>query len=173
MIEIETLQRVLGMDPNYLHVFRPDEIQVFNKGIFPRRVNGELELFSDCPIRNKEVQLGPEEYIRQLYTRRLLETYKYPKDRLKFEYPISSDQEIKRADIVVLSSDPQEPPHIIVEIKKSGLLKGKVQLRIRFHFSFPKKDCENALRTLSWGIPCVLQLFLHARFMRSVVYYVL
>ena len=129
MIEIETFQRVLGMDPIHLHVFRPDEIQVFNKGIFPRRVKGELELFIDCPIRNKEVQLGPEEYIRQLYTRRLLETYKYPKDRLKFEYPISSDQETKRADIVVLSSDLQETPHIIVEIKKSGPLEGKAYLR--------------------------------------------
>lgn len=120
MIQTDTLQRVLGMDPIHLHVFRPDEIQIFNKGIFPRRVNGELVLFIDCPIRKKEVQLDLEEYIRQLYTRRLLEAYKYPKDRLKFEYPISSDQETKRADIVVLGSDPQETPYIIVEIKKYG-----------------------------------------------------
>ncbi|RKU22816.1 SAM-dependent methyltransferase [Candidatus Poribacteria bacterium] len=129
MIQTDTLQRVLGMDPVDLHVFRRDEIQVFNKGIFPRRVNGELGLFIDCPIRKKEVQLDPEEYIRQLYARRLLKVYKYPKDRLKFEYPIRSDQETKRADIVVLGSDPQETPYIIVEIKKSWLLAGKAQLR--------------------------------------------
>ena len=129
MIQMETLQRVLGMDPGHLDVFRPDEIETVNKGIFPRKVNGELRLFVDCPIRKKAVQLSPEEYIRQLYVRRLLESYKYPKDRLRFEYPISFGQETQRADIVVLGSDPHASPHIIVELKKSGLLADKAQLR--------------------------------------------
>ena len=129
MIQTETLQKVLGMDPVDLHVFRPDEIETVNKGIFSRKVNDELGIFIDCPIRKKAVQLGSEEYIRQLYVRRLLESYKYPKDRLRFEYPIRCDQETQRADIVVLGSDPQETPYIIVEIKASRLLEGKAQLR--------------------------------------------
>lgn len=129
MIQTDTLQRMLGMDPVHLHVFRRDEIQVFNKDIFPRRVNGELGLFIDCPIRKKEVQLDPEEYIRQLYARRLLDAYKYPKDRLRFEYPIRFGQETQCADIVILGSDLHASPHIIVELKKSGLLEGKAQLR--------------------------------------------
>ena len=129
MIQTDTFQKILGMDPVQLQAFRPDEIQVLNKRISTRKVNGKTGLFIACPIRNKEIQLEREEYIRQLYGRRLLEEYKYPKDRLKFEYSISLGQETKRADIVILDKDQPNTPYIIVEVKKSRLLEGKTQLR--------------------------------------------
>ena len=129
MIQTDTFQKMLGVDPVQLQAFRPDEIQVLNKRISTRKVNGKTGLFIACPIRNKEVQLEREEYIRQLYARRLLEEYEYPKDRLKFEYSISLGQETKRADIVILDKDQQNTPYIIVEVKKSWLLEGKAQLR--------------------------------------------
>ena len=129
MIQTDAFQKMLGVDPIQLQAFRPDEIQVLNKRISTRKVNGKTGLFIACPIRNKEVQLEREEYMRQLYGRRLLEEYKYPKDRLKFEYSISFGQETRRADIVVLDKDQQDTPYIIVEVKKPGLLAGKAQLR--------------------------------------------
>lgn len=129
MIQIDTFQKMLGVDPVELQAFRPDEIQLVNKGISTRKVNGKTGLFIACPIRDKEIQLEREEYIRQLYGRRLLEEYEYPKDRLKFEYPISLGQETRRADIVVLDKDQQDTPYIIVEVKKAWLLAGKTQLR--------------------------------------------
>ena len=129
MIQTDTFQKMLGVDPTQLQVFRPDEIQVLNKRISTRKVNGKTSLFIACPIRNKEIQLEREEYIRQLYGRKLLEEYKYPKDRLKFEYSISLGEETKRADIVILDKDQQNTPYIIVEVKKSWLLEGKAQLR--------------------------------------------
>jgi type I restriction enzyme M protein len=129
MIQTDTFQKILGMDPVQLQAFRPDEIQVLNKRISTRKVNGKTGLFIACPIRNKEIQLEREEYIRQLYAKRLLEEYEYPKDRLKFEYSISLGQETKRADIVILDKDQPNTPYIIVEVKKSWLLEGKAQLR--------------------------------------------
>ena len=129
MIQTDTFQKMLGVDPSQLQAFRSDEIQVLNKRISTRKVNGKTSLFIACPIRNKEIQLEREEYIRQLYGRRLLEEYKYPKDRLKFEYSISRGQETRRADIVVLDKDKQDTPYIIVEVKKTWLLEGKAQLR--------------------------------------------
>ena len=129
MIQTGTFQKILGVDPVQFQAFRPDEIQVLNEKISTRKVNGKTGLFIACPVRNKEVQLEREEYIRQLYVRRLLEEYEYPKDRLKFEYSISLGQETKRADIVILDKDQVNTPYIIVEVKKSWLLEGKSQLR--------------------------------------------
>ena len=129
MIQTDTFQKILGVNPVQLQAFRPDEIQVFNKRISTQKVNGKTGLFIACPIRNKEVQLEREEYIRQLYVRRLLEEYEYPKDRLKFEYSINLGEETKRADIVILDKDQPNIPYIIVEVKKSWLLEGKAQLR--------------------------------------------
>ncbi len=129
MIQMDTFQKILGVDPVQLQAFSPDEIQVLNKRISTGEVNGKTGLFIACPIRNKEIQLEREEYIRQLYARRLLEEYEYPKDRLKFEYSISLGQETKRADIVILDKDQPNIPYIIVEVKKSWLLEGKAQLR--------------------------------------------
>ena len=41
----------------------------------------------ECIIRGKEIKLTPEEIVRQLYTAKLINDYRYPKERIAFEYP--------------------------------------------------------------------------------------
>ncbi len=82
-----------------------------------------------CIIRNNEVQLKPEELIRQLYATRLLNRYHYSPDRVRCEHPVNFGRERKRADIVILDKDRPDTPYIIIEVKKPKLQDGKEQLR--------------------------------------------
>ena len=82
-----------------------------------------------CIIRDKDVQLKPEEAVRQLYTTKLINGYGYPKNRIRFEHPIRFGREIKSADIVVFDKDRPTVEYIIVEVKKPKLKDGKEQLR--------------------------------------------
>lgn len=82
-----------------------------------------------CIIREKEVQLKPEEVVRQLYTVKLINDYGYPKKRIRFEHPVHFGREIKSADIVVFDKDRPTVEYIIVEVKKPKLKDGKEQLK--------------------------------------------
>jgi type I restriction enzyme M protein len=85
--------------------------------------------YVDCIIRDKEVQLKPEEIVRQLYTLKLINVYGYPKKRIRFEHPVQFGRETKSADIVVFDKDRPTVEYIIVEVKKPKLKEGKEQLR--------------------------------------------
>jgi type I restriction enzyme M protein len=85
--------------------------------------------YVDCIIREKEVQLKPEEVVRQLYTVKLINEYGYPKKRIRFEHPVQFGRETKLADIVVFDKDRPTVEYIIVEVKKPKLKEGKEQLR--------------------------------------------
>lgn len=85
--------------------------------------------YVDCIIRGKEVQLKPEEVVRQLYTVKLINDYGYPKKRIRFEHPIQFGRETKSADIVVFDKDMPTVEYIIVEVKKPKLKDGKEQLK--------------------------------------------
>lgn len=85
--------------------------------------------YIDCMIREKEVQLKPEEVVRQLYTLRLVNDYGYPKRRIRFEHPVQFGRETKSADIVVFDKDRPTVEYIIVEVKKPKLKDGKEQLK--------------------------------------------
>jgi len=85
--------------------------------------------YVDCVIRDKEVQLKPEEVVRQLYTVKLINEYGYPKKRIRFEHPVQFGRETKLADIVVFDKDRPTVEYIIVEVKKPKLKEGKEQLR--------------------------------------------
>ena len=87
------------------------------------------KLYVDCIIRDKEVQLKPEEIVRQLYTLKLINIYGYPKKRIRFEHPVQFGRETKLADIVVFDKDRPTVEYIIVEVKKPKLKDGKEQLR--------------------------------------------
>jgi hypothetical protein len=82
-----------------------------------------------CIIREKEVQLKPEEVVRQLYTVKLINDYGYPKKRIRFEHPVQFGRETKLADIVVFDKDRPTVEYIIVEVKKPKLKDGKEQLK--------------------------------------------
>ena len=120
-----TLSDILK-DTNYhLSIFDESDINSIEEAIIEK--NGRP--YIKCIIRGKEVQLKPEEIVRQLYTKKLIEQYGYPKKRITFEYPVSFGREKKKADIVVFDKDRPDTPYIIVELKKPKLKDGKNQLR--------------------------------------------
>jgi type I restriction enzyme M protein len=67
--------------------------------------------------------------VRQLYTTKLINSYGYPKNRIRFEHPIRFGRETKSADIVVFDKDRPTVEYIIVEVKKPKLKDGKEQLK--------------------------------------------
>ncbi|MDQ6987214.1 MAG: N-6 DNA methylase [Mariprofundaceae bacterium] len=117
-------------DSNYhLDLFSDDEINALREHAFSKVVRGKEAVFVKCVVRNKDIQLKPEEIVRQLYATRLIEQYAYPKKRLCFEYKVTFGREKKSADIVVFDKDRSDTPYIIVELKKPKLKDGKDQLR--------------------------------------------
>jgi len=113
-------------DSNYkLSQFTEAEIIQLEKTITLKTVkNGEVP-YTICLVRQKEIKLTPEEVIRQLYLRVLIERLKYPVSRVQVEYTVTFGKEKKRADIAVMDKDRLDTPYIIVELKKPKLKDGK------------------------------------------------
>lgn len=82
-----------------------------------------------CLVRNKDIQLKPEEAIRQLYLRVLNQRYSYPFSRMQVEYSVSFGRQKKKADLVIFDGDRPDVPYIIFEFKKPKLKDGKDQLK--------------------------------------------
>ena len=129
MTQPNIIQTILK-DSNYsLELFTDAEVQALREEIFTKTVRGKEAPYVNCPIRGREIQLKPEEVVRQLYAARLLNQYHYSEERMKFEYVVNFGRERKRADIVILDKDRPDTPYIVVEVKKPKLLDGKSQLR--------------------------------------------
>ena len=123
------LQEILK-DSNYkLSQFETQTITELENKIFIKEVRGKEQPFVKCLVREKEIQLKPEEAIRQLYLLVLHQKYEYPLERMQVEYPVSFGRETKRADIVIFDKDRPTDPYIIVEVKKPKLKDGKEQLK--------------------------------------------
>lgn len=117
-------------DSNYaLTLFDPSEILALKECVVFREVRGIQKPYVICLIRGKEILLKPEEVIRQLYLSKLINQYKYPKNRIAVEHPVSFGRETKSADIVIFDKDRPTVEYIIVELKKPKLQDGKSQLR--------------------------------------------
>lgn len=129
MTQSDIIQTILKDSNYHLNHFTDDEVQTLREKIFVKTVRGKESPHIKCKIRNKDIQLKPEELIRQLYASRLLNQYRYPKERVRFEHLINFGRERKRADIVILDKDREDTPYIIVEVKKPKLQDGKDQLR--------------------------------------------
>lgn len=125
MTEEITLDHILKDSNYHLSLFKSEDIKSLESSIIEKKGKPYVK----CIIREKEVQLKPEEIVRQLYTKRLIEDYGYPKRRIAFEYPVSFGREKKKADIVVFDKDRPDTPYIIIELKKPKLKDGKNQLR--------------------------------------------
>lgn len=97
-------------------------------------MRGKQTPYATCLIRQKEVQLKPEERTRQLWLARLINTLGYAPSRIQVEYPITFGRDSsKRADIVVFDADRPTVPYIIVEVKQAKYKDGKEQLRSYAH----------------------------------------
>lgn len=117
-------------DSNYhLSLFSKEEIDALRAKIIIKETKGKKTPHVTCIVRDKDIQLKPEEIVRQLYAARLLDQYEYPKKRITFEYSVTFGREKKSADIVIFDKDRPDTPYIIVELKKPKLKDGKDQLR--------------------------------------------
>ena len=125
----DIIQSVLKDSRYDLGLFAKDEVDALRGKVFIKPARGKDTAFVTCIVRNKAIQLRPEEIVRQLYAKRLIEQYGYPKKRLVFEYPVSFGREKKNADIVVLDKDRPDTAYVVVELKKPKLKDGKNQLR--------------------------------------------
>lgn len=129
MTKPDILQSILK-DSNFnLSLFSLEEIAALREKVLTKTSRGKETAFVNCVVRDKEIQLKPEEIVRQLYAARLIEQYGYPKKRLAFEYSVSFGREKKSADIVIFDKDRTDTAYIIVELKKPKLIEGKNQLR--------------------------------------------
>ncbi len=129
MKQTDIFQSILK-DNNYnLWLFSDEEIEALRQKIFTNKVRGKETSFINCVVRGKDIQLKPEEVVRQLYATKLIEQYGYPKNRLAFEYSVTFGREKKSADIVIFDKDQTDAAYIVVELKKPKLKDGKNQLR--------------------------------------------
>jgi len=91
------------------------------------------KIFKDI-LSREPIKWTPEEEVRQLFIKKLIKEYKYPKSHIKKEVSIKSGQTEtkKKADIVVFHNDknfrPEENAYIIVECKKKDRKDGLDQL---------------------------------------------
>ena len=129
MTQPDIIQSILKDSNYHLDLFLPDEIASLRKKVSIKTTRSKETAFVTCIVRDKEIQLKPEEIVRQLYVARLIKEYGYPKKRLAFEYPVNFGREKKSADIVIFDKDRPDAAFIIVELKKPKLKDGKNQLR--------------------------------------------
>ena len=125
----DIIQEILKDGNYHLSLFKKSEIDALRNNISTKTAKGKKIPTIKCIIRGKEVQLKPEEIVRQIYAARLIKHYNYPKKRLAFEYPVTFGREKKSADIVILDNDRPNTAYIIIELKKPKLKDGKEQLR--------------------------------------------
>lgn len=95
-----------------------------NKNIIIAIPEGKVRDYIDGTIRKDT----PEEYVRQTVEKRLVNEHKYPKERIKIEYPIQMGAGKKRSDIVIfpegLTEQEKKDQHkieIIIECKKEAV----------------------------------------------------
>ena len=125
----DIIQTILRDSNYHLALFSGYEIDALRQKVITKRSRGKENPYVKCIIREKNIQLKPEEIVRQLYASRLIHEYGYAKKQLAFEYPVTFGREHKNADIVVFDKDRPDTVYIIIELKKPKLKKGKDQLR--------------------------------------------
>ena len=126
---MDTFQTILK-DSNYrLSLFADDEIENLRTRVFSKPGRDGKIPYVKCIVRDRDIQLKPEEIVRQLYAARLINQYGYPKNRLAFEYAVNFGREKKSADIVIFDKDRADTAYIVVELKKPKLKDGKDQIR--------------------------------------------
>ncbi|GFO76452.1 type I restriction enzyme M protein [Bathymodiolus platifrons methanotrophic gill symbiont] len=126
---MDIIQTILKDSNYHLALFTKKEIEDLQETIFTKITRGKETPYINCIVRKKDIQLKPEEIVRQLYAARLINQYGYTKKRIKFEYSVTFGREKKSADIVILDKDRPDAAYIIIELKKPKLKAGKNQLR--------------------------------------------
>ncbi|HVT58929.1 MAG TPA: N-6 DNA methylase [Thermoanaerobaculia bacterium] len=120
-----TVAEILRGTEYALTLFNPEEVASIE--LFA--INGKTYL--TCVSTNKPRPAKPEEIVRQLYLRKLINDYGYAKDRIALEKHVyfGSTVHEKAADIVVWEKGTTDTPYIIVECKKPKRKDGLEQLK--------------------------------------------
>jgi type I restriction enzyme M protein len=123
--KIATLTDILKGSDYALTIFTDKEVkalELFDKGGKPYII---------CAASDKARPAKPEEIVRQLYLRKLMTHYGYPKERIAIEKPVYFGSAVheKAADIVVWERDAPTTPYIIIEVKKPKRKDGLEQLK--------------------------------------------
>lgn len=115
-------------------LFSEGENEALDERSFEKEVRGKTFEYIRCLVRDKDVQLKPEERVRQLWLSRLIEKLGYNASRIAVEYPITFGRDTsKRADIVIFDEHRPTVPYIIIEVKQKKYKDGKEQLRSYAH----------------------------------------
>ena len=125
MDSIKITQLIKSTGKYDLTIFTPDSIDRIERNIFEK--NGKY--FIKCLIRNKDIQVKPEEVVRQLMLDKLLNEYGYEENLLNVEYTVNFGREKKYADIVILNKSDKTSVYCVLEIKKHKGKDGKDQLK--------------------------------------------
>ena len=125
----DIIQRVLLGSRYDTAVFKDHEIDALRDRATLKTHHKRDVPFVTCIVRDADIQLTPEEVVRQLYASRLIVEYGYPRNRLAMEYAVNPGTEEKRADIVIRDKDRPERPCIVVEVTGLSPIHGKNQLR--------------------------------------------
>lgn len=117
-------------------IFKSSETK-HSLGLFDKKLVLSIKLYDKngkpylkCFGSDKERPAKPEEIVRQLFIKKLLDNYSYSKERIQVEKDVwfGSGVSDKRADIVLLQKDLIHP-YIIVEVKKPNRKDGIEQLK--------------------------------------------
>lgn len=108
-----------------LAIFSPESIGRIEENIFEK----SWKYFLKCLKRNKDIQVKPEEIVRQLMLDKLINEYGYSTDLLDVEYTVNFGREKKFADIVILNKKDKTSVYCVLEIKKTNAKDGKDQLK--------------------------------------------
>ena len=100
-------------------IFSQQEILALEQKINIQLIRKKETPCIKCIIREKDIQLKPEEVIRQLYIARLIAEYGYTKNRIALEHSVTFGREKKKADIVIFDKDRPETPYIIKKCRKT------------------------------------------------------
>jgi type I restriction enzyme M protein len=108
-----------------LSLFDDDELDFVESQILEQ----DGKFLIKCQIKDKLKAAKPEEIVRQVFIRRLLRQYHYPKNRIEVEKVVYfGSRDSHWADIAVLHEDLQHP-YIIFEIKRPRRTDGLEQLK--------------------------------------------
>ena len=108
-----------------LTIFSAESIDRIEQNIFEKNEKH----FIKCLKRNKDIQVKPEEVVRQLMLDKLINEYGYSQDLLEVEYTVNFGREKKFADIVILNKSDKTSIYCVLEIKKHKAKDGKDQLK--------------------------------------------
>lgn len=114
-------------DKYQLSIFDRDMIAWLEEQLFEKRGHPYLK----CLATGRDRRAYPEEIVRQLYIKKLIDNYDYPEERIQVEKPVFFGSGVgkKRADIVITQTDDPDAAYIIIEVKKPNRQDGIEQLK--------------------------------------------